>query len=956
MHRNQRSDSILTAATTTSATRKFDHHHHHHHNNPSSTTNIPSRLVYPKHDRAARSLDNLSNIPLSARPSTAPSNSQLQQPHSLQGAKSPSPTSKVPRISFSGSNTPSTRSRQVSSASITKSDFSDLTSRTRIRSSSILSRPAAITTSTVPPPSEAEPRSPTIKRPPASWSSHGIETSHGPPPSLITRGSYHSDVSRRAQNSIPPQHQQKPHLSQPDRTSSRPGSAGASKPKLSTPTYNWPQSPMQSSPLSPKGGTSDYIQSLNAMIDRSRQRVSGYSDDDITGSGPNSQGFDGAMDHDDTLDASGDLFLRLAQDGSDKKEASPHLPERRTSRGRSNKPQLSSQTISSRPRRDSSSHDSGYATRSAAPAAESSVRDHRRPSAVLSTFSTSKNPTTMSADQRFSAYRSRYMASNAQSSSPSVVSYPVRETGSSYSHRRPSVPDPISALARPPVYRPSRLNNTATREFDVMSNTGSPSEYRRTASLRVDPRAEVAESVISAAPSTVWDELHELKSRIQKIELADKPSSGGTGTATMSIGSGERPRTATTGVTTMSSSPKVSLKPGQSPSDVAANTANLHPVLRQSLARSKTLLSPALYRSLEAMTNEALEMCVLASNMNTQGNNYSDSPANNGVVTDRHLRRKADNVCRNLADLCIALCDGKLDAPAPPPAPTTVVSPTEVPTRNSREVTPAPPPAPSVTTPLTTRDPPSSLPRHISVDPETPDNSARSAPSRALDRVEARRVSMLATHSLTNSPREVPLVTTTPANNRLQEYNTPASAPAGLAAQQILSKTPRTGTALLRTRRRAQAFEDDEDDTTLRAPSRAVTEVGGLRKRSMRVAPTGTVAAREYTSQHSMPGNGGSNNNSPGSLLPGPRRAGTTGLGLSMKAETGRSGKFLEKPVELLGNGEEVGDLRRRSLGLYTSGARSSLATGRRGSFSKKARSMLVAGSGSGGTGGGSGE
>jgi hypothetical protein len=45
-----------------------------------------------------------------------------------------------------------------------------------------------------------EAKSSATKRSPASFSANGIETSHGPPPSLITRSSYQSDLARRAQN------------------------------------------------------------------------------------------------------------------------------------------------------------------------------------------------------------------------------------------------------------------------------------------------------------------------------------------------------------------------------------------------------------------------------------------------------------------------------------------------------------------------------------------------------------------------------------------------------------------------------------------------------------------------------------------------------------------------------------------------------------------------------------
>lgn len=47
--------------------------------------------------------------------------------------------------------------------------------------------------------SGADARSPANRRPPASRSGHGIDTSRGPPIALITRGSYSADIARRSQ-------------------------------------------------------------------------------------------------------------------------------------------------------------------------------------------------------------------------------------------------------------------------------------------------------------------------------------------------------------------------------------------------------------------------------------------------------------------------------------------------------------------------------------------------------------------------------------------------------------------------------------------------------------------------------------------------------------------------------------------------------------------------------------
>jgi hypothetical protein len=492
----------------------------------------------------------------------------------------------------------------------------------------------------------------------------------------------------------------------------------------------------------------------------------------------------------------------------------------------------------------------------------------------------------MTTDQRFNVYRNRYMASTPQSS------------------RRQSVAD----SSRPHNYRPSRLNNN----FDSASNAGSPLEQRQSSV------ADGAESVVSNAQSTVWDELHELKSRIHKMELNDM---GGT----MSNGSGERPRTATTTITTMSSSPKYPFKSGLSPTESVIGgpgAANIHPLLHQSLTRCKQLLNPALHRALELAAADALEMVVLAGN-GSQGNMYSSASIVNGMMVDRQLRRKADNVCRNLTDLCIALCEGKLDLPATPVQ--GIAS-----RRASRDIAPSS---------LGNLEPINrTYSRHASLEPE-PIDYTRPTPSRALDRIEARRASLMGVRMDDTSPQ--------PGDSQgtSNTQNTPSP--------QVLSKLPRTNTSLLRTRRRAAPAEEEEEDLPIRPVSRAATEIGSsIRKRSYRLSGgflSSKVNDREYTSQHPLPGS------SPLAAQV-PRRLN----GSSLKAESPRS----PTTTSSLLRGERRTDLRaesdagvndddrrakRRSLGLYGSGgsARSSLGLGKRDSLSgKKGRGSTVAAGG----------
>jgi hypothetical protein len=514
-----------------------------------------------------------------------------------------------------------------------------------------------------------------------------------------------------------------------------------------------------------------------------------------------------------------------------------------------------------------------------------------------------RNPASISTDQRFNAYRNRYMTSNSQSPAS----------------RRPSASETFHTSSRPSSYRPSRLNNFSSRDLDSASNAGSPLDQRRSSI------ADGAESVVStSAQSTVWDELHELKSRIHKMELHDM---GGT----MSNGSGERPRTATTTVTTMSSSPRHPFKSGLSPSESVMGgpgAANMHPLLHQALARCKTLLNPALHRSLELAASDALEMVIIASNGSSQqGSMYSSASVVSGMAVDRQLKRKADNICRNLTDLCIALCAGKLDLPATSSEPQLNNL-----RRDSQDMT---------TTSMDNNDNRSrTYSRHASLEPETLDH-ARPGPSRALNRVEARRTSLMSTGAGNNSPRDV--------DSRNSLSNT-GSTP----APQIIAKSPRTGTSLLRTRRRPTQEEEEEDDPPVRAPSRAATEVGSsIRKRSYRLSGgllSSKVADREYTSQHPLPDSS-------------PLAHATASLrrfnGSSLKAESPRSPtttssllregsrRYLERERATDSDATQEDDStsrksKRRSLGVYSSSARSSLGLGKRDSL--KGRSMAAGG------------
>ncbi|PWW73445.1 hypothetical protein C7212DRAFT_285645 [Tuber magnatum] len=171
---------------------------------------------------------------------------------------------------------------------------------------------------------------------------------------------------------------------------------------------------------------------------------------------------------------------------------------------------------------------------------------------------------------------------------------------------------------------------------------------------------EDSSSVSTTAPSTVWDELDDLKSRIRRLELTGRiPASAVGATGNTSGSPGERPRTATTTVTTISSSPRRQNNPsasGISPpnSTISHPSSNSHLLLHAALAKSKPLIPPDVFKYLEAAATDAV---ALASAVGSTGTPMGAGPP--GVIIDRQMRRKADSVCRSLTELCIALTESR---------------------------------------------------------------------------------------------------------------------------------------------------------------------------------------------------------------------------------------------------------------------------------------------------------
>ena len=318
------------------------------------------------------------------------------------------------------------------------------------------------------------------------------------------------------------------------------------------------------------------------------------------------------------------------------------------------------------------------------------------------------------------------------------------------------------------------------------------------------PHAEGTESTISTtAPSTVWDELEDMKSRIRKLEISGRlPASSN---AAMSQTFRERPRTATTTTTTNSNSPNRRHMSSVSPEASTARApelANVHPLLHAALAKTKPAINVNLYKVLEATASDALMLAVMAGNPSAQGVSPSTaSIAGNSTRIEGRFRRRVDNMCRSLTELCMALSEETHE--------TDIAMDKFRPTSNDANMALQP-------NESTWQDPRSFR--------ATSDEPQHRSSSQVMSRLEARRRS-LALGSSPLSRRDPP-----------QEAPTQAEIPG-------LNRVDRTSSVI-----RSRASVDDGETASIRRPlSRTSTEIGPM-KYSLQ-----TKTSREYTSQYPMP-------------------------------------------------------------------------------------------------------
>jgi hypothetical protein len=387
--------------------------------------------------------------------------------------------------------------------------------------------------------------------------------------------------------------------------------------------------------------------------------------------------------------------------------------------------------------------------------------------------------------------------------------------------------------------------NSSSRTYNSSPLAPKSMEVQKPDAQLGDHQTESSNS--TAAPSTVWDEIDDIRSRIQRLELTGKlpPTSG----AAMSRASEERPPTATTNATTMSASPKRNGGDHAPQTDAVSVVSSSYgfkdgqPLLQSAMNKSKSLLPPEVYNALEAAASDAITLTAMIGRIGEPGPvSSAASSVGTTAVTDRQLRRKAESICRNLTELCLALSE---DVPQ---------------TKLPQDV-----PMPSLESglagsPMITRFSAGGASRRSStiLTDRSPVIAAVSSP-RAMSRLEERRSSMLfssAVPSPSSRYSSQTPVTPTEIAGRRTSLLVPRSRRGGTEEPEevgsvsgisghgrkssLLLRTRRGGTeeadeqagrrsSLLRTRRTIHDEEEDDRSARIRSMSRTATDLTGPR-------------------------------------------------------------------------------------------------------------------------------
>nr|KMM64477.1 hypothetical protein CPAG_00829 [Coccidioides posadasii RMSCC 3488] len=681
--------AIRTCSRSRSQTDPSARHHHHHHHPPGPFVRDRRSVDFasPTHRHKPASLQFNPASPLSSESFSNPALASFS-PRKVAALKSGARAGVVSSSSTSTSNTTTTSSSFFFSTSNTASSsfFSSSSSIPKLllqtpraardldlqsQSSSAAHFNSPLSPGTLPsaasstvspseslrPPSTIDSRTSYQKRAPASRSSLGIETASGPPPALSTQRSLAQERHTTLSSS----------LEYPDRSrsfglASSSSSTRDSGSKLNSSSASTsvdvgmrpeqsPTSILKRSSLPTRTVYSSY------QSDRPRSTLASQANESPN-DGDNDDGDDddddltarldtnadaSSKDSDDSRQKNEDVFLNIAKSSSSRRDSARGSERQRSKFGLTG--------LSSRLR-----------TKEDTPPPDRNLYDSQDVS-PLNGHTTGIPRSAASSHPLDDSSRLKYLGSTARS----TIGLPRSRFGRSTTRE---------LSPEPPQQRPSERRGSAQDTFQLrahrQSNIPGGRGYRALSnSDGTDPakldversRYDGTESTLSTtAPSTVWDELDDLKSRIRKLELTGKlPTSSA---AAMSSVSGERPRTATTTVTTISSSPKHGRRTSASPNnsgDAATADAQMQTLLRTGLTKVKPAVSPEIYSALEATANDALTLSSMFGS-NAQQLASTMSVVGTATGSDRQFKRKVDSMCRSLTELCIALADQKLIA------------------------------------------------------------------------------------------------------------------------------------------------------------------------------------------------------------------------------------------------------------------------------------------------------
>ncbi|TPX25295.1 hypothetical protein DIZ76_010746 [Coccidioides immitis] len=681
---NNNNTAIRTCSRSRSQTDPSARHHHHHHPpGPSVRDRRSVDFASPTHRHKPASLQFNPASPLSSESFSNPALASFS-PRKVAALKSgaragvvSSSTSNTTSSSFFFSTSNTTSSSFFSSSSIPKLLLQtpraarDLDLQSQSSSAAHFNSPLSPGTlpsaasSTVSPsesfrpPSTIDSRTSYQKRAPASRSSLGIETASGPPPALSTQRSLAQERHTTLSSSL-----EYPNRSRSFGLASSSSSTRDSGSKLNSSSASTsvevgmrpeqsPTSILKRSSLPTRTVYSSYQSDRPRSTLASQANESpndgdhddGDDDDDDLTARLDTNADASSKDSDDSRQKNEDVFLNIAKSSSSRRDSVRGSERQRSKFGLTG--------LSSRLR-----------TKEDTPPPDRNIYDSQDVS-PLNGYTTGILRSAASSHPLDDSSRLKYLGSTARS----TIGLPRSRFGRSTA--RELSPEP------PQQQRPSERRGSAQDTFQLrahrQSNIPGGRGYRALSnSDGTDPakldversRYDGTESTLSTtAPSTVWDELDDLKSRIRKLELTGKlPTSSA---AAMSSVSGERPRTATTTVTTISSSPKHGRRTSASPNNSgdAATTADaqMQTLLRTGLTKVKPAVSPEIYSALEATANDALTLSSMFGS-NAQQLASTMSVVGTATGSDRQFKRKVDSMCRSLTELCIALADQKLIA------------------------------------------------------------------------------------------------------------------------------------------------------------------------------------------------------------------------------------------------------------------------------------------------------